>query len=154
MICYDREFPEAARALMLSGAEMIVTPNACPLTDDRVGQFRARAFENMQAAATANYPRFGGHSCAFDGMAFAAPAPPRNHRVAQARPGEEIVIARIDLDALRANRQVGPLTDAYRKPRCYRKIAATTTICAPPAHSADPWPVFRPQRVPDAQNPR
>lgn len=30
MICYDREFPESARLLMLGGAEIILTPNACP----------------------------------------------------------------------------------------------------------------------------
>ena len=29
MICYDREFPESARILMLKGAEIILTPNAC-----------------------------------------------------------------------------------------------------------------------------
>ena len=31
MICYDREFPESARILMLKGAELILTPNACPM---------------------------------------------------------------------------------------------------------------------------
>ena len=30
MICYDREFPESARILMLKGAESILVPNACP----------------------------------------------------------------------------------------------------------------------------
>lgn len=30
MICYDREFPESARILMLKGAELILVPNACP----------------------------------------------------------------------------------------------------------------------------
>jgi predicted amidohydrolase len=126
MICFDREFPESARALMLGGAEVIVTPNACPLTDDRVGQFRARAFENMLAVAMANYPRFGGRSCAFDGIASTPDGAPRNHRVAEAGPGEGIVLARLDLDALRSYRQAGPLADAYRKPRSYASIAATS----------------------------
>ena len=31
MICYDREFPESARLLMLQGAELILVPNACPM---------------------------------------------------------------------------------------------------------------------------
>ena len=31
MICYDREFPESARILMLKGAEIILVPNACPM---------------------------------------------------------------------------------------------------------------------------
>lgn len=29
MICYDREFPECARLLMLLGAELVLSPNAC-----------------------------------------------------------------------------------------------------------------------------
>jgi predicted amidohydrolase len=124
MICFDREFPESARALMLNGAEVIVTPNACPLTDDRVGQFRARAFENMLAVAMANYPRFGGRSCAFDGIASALDGAPRDHCVVQAGPGQGILLAPLDLDALRSYRQAGPLADAYRKPHCYDAIAA------------------------------
>jgi N-carbamoylputrescine amidase len=40
MICYDREFPESARTLMLKGAELILTPNACTLEDHRIGQLR------------------------------------------------------------------------------------------------------------------
>ena len=55
MICYDREFPESARVLMLGGAELILTPNACGLDADRLGQFRARAYENMVGVAMANY---------------------------------------------------------------------------------------------------
>jgi N-carbamoylputrescine amidase len=31
MICYDREFPESARVLMLKGVELILVPNACRL---------------------------------------------------------------------------------------------------------------------------
>ncbi len=36
MICYDREFPESARILMLKGAEVILTPNACVLETNRL----------------------------------------------------------------------------------------------------------------------
>jgi N-carbamoylputrescine amidase len=131
MICYDREFPESARVLMLNGAEVILTPNACKLTDDRVGQFRARAFENMLAVAMANYPRFGGRSCAFDGMAFWPGGDARDHRLAEAGGGEEVVLARVDLAALRAYRQAEPLADAYRKPRSYARIAATSPPAPP-----------------------
>lgn len=31
MICYDREFPESARVLMMKGAELLLVPNACPM---------------------------------------------------------------------------------------------------------------------------
>ena len=46
MICYDREFPESARVLMLQGAEVILVPNACPMEVNRLSQLRARAFES------------------------------------------------------------------------------------------------------------
>ena len=53
MICFDREFPESARILMLKGAELILTPNSCPMEVNRIGQFRARAYENMVGVALA-----------------------------------------------------------------------------------------------------
>ncbi|MBQ5467291.1 MAG: carbon-nitrogen hydrolase family protein, partial [Oscillospiraceae bacterium] len=79
MICYDREFPESARILMLQGAELILTPNACPMEINRLCQLRARAFENMLAIATANYPAgqpdCNGHSTVFDGVPWLPDAP-------------------------------------------------------------------------------
>lgn len=55
LICYDREFPEAARLLMLHGAELVLVPNACGIDDNRMAQLRTRSFENMFAVAMANY---------------------------------------------------------------------------------------------------
>ena len=43
MICYDREFPESARILMLRGAELVLVPNACPMEINRLSQLRGRA---------------------------------------------------------------------------------------------------------------
>jgi hypothetical protein len=62
-------------------------------------------------------------------------------------------LPRIDLDALRAYRQVEPLADAYRKPGCHGSIRHRNHPLRAPEHAADPWPVSRPQRVPDAQTP-
>ena len=72
VIRYDREFPESARILMLRGAELILTPNACTLDEHRIGQFKARAFENMVGVAMSNYaaPQNNGHSVAFDAVAY------------------------------------------------------------------------------------
>lgn len=56
MICYDREFPESARILMLKGAEILLVPNACPMEINRLSQLRSRAYENMLGIATCNYP--------------------------------------------------------------------------------------------------
>ncbi len=36
MICYDREFPESARLLMLGGAELLLIPNACEMERHRI----------------------------------------------------------------------------------------------------------------------
>lgn len=44
MICYDREFPEAARILMLKDAELILVPNACTMEINRLSQLRGRAY--------------------------------------------------------------------------------------------------------------
>jgi predicted amidohydrolase len=126
MICYDREFPESARALMLAGAEIILTPNACPLNDDRVGQFRARAFENMVGVAMANYaaPTFDGRSVAFSGICCAPDGAPLDHRLVEAGPEPGIVLAEFDLAALRAYRARETLGDAYRKPGAYAALVA------------------------------
>ena len=74
MICYDREFPESTRILMLKGAELILVPNACPMEINRLSQLRARAFENMLAIATCNYPKTvpdcNGNSSVFDGVVY------------------------------------------------------------------------------------
>ena len=74
MICYDREHPESARSLMLGGAEIILTPNACTLEINRLAQFRARAFENMTGLAMSNYaaPQENGHSIALTAWPMAS----------------------------------------------------------------------------------
>ena len=74
MICYDREFPESARILMTKGAELILVPNACPMEINRLSQLRGRAYENMLAIATCNYPVLhrgcNEHSTLFDGVIY------------------------------------------------------------------------------------
>jgi len=121
MICYDREFPESARILMLKGAELILTPNACGLEENRIGQFRARAYENMVAVAMANYaaPQENGRSIAFDGIAFAADGGSRDMLVVEAGEAEGVYMAAFDLQALRNYRQHETWGNAYRKPRTY-----------------------------------
>ena len=74
MICYDREFPESARILMLKGAELVLVPNACRMEINSISQLRGRAYENMMGIVTINYPDTqpdcNGHSTAFDGIAY------------------------------------------------------------------------------------
>jgi predicted amidohydrolase len=126
MICYDREFPESARELMLGGAEVILTPNACDLQPERIGQFRARAYENMVAVAMANYagPPYDGGSIVFDGMVCEPDGTFRDQLVIECGRDAGVFIAEIDLDALRAYREREMWGDKWRRPATYRRISA------------------------------
>ncbi len=124
MICYDREFPESARILMLKGAELILVPNACPMEINRLSQLRARAFENMLAIATCNYPAgvpdCNGGSSVFDGVAYLPNMEnSRDTCILQADGSEGIFIAELDLEQLRSYREKEVHGNAYRHPRKY-----------------------------------
>lgn len=124
MICYDREFPESARILMLKGAEIILVPNACPMEINRLSQLRARAYENMAGIATANYPHgkpdCNGHSSAFDGIAYRLKdSVSRDTLVIEAGEAEGIYIASFPMDELRDYRRREIHGNAYRRPEKY-----------------------------------
>lgn len=124
MICFDREFPESARILMLKGAELILVPNACPMEINRLSQLRARAFENMTAIATCNYPGSvpdcNGNSTVFDGMAY-LPGEGGSRDTCILRSGEQegIYICELDLAMLRDYRKNEVFGNAYRHPEKY-----------------------------------
>lgn len=131
MICYDREFPESARILMLKGAEIILVPNACPMEMNRLSQLRARAFENMLGIATCNYPAphpdCNGHSSAFDGVAYMPEVPvSRDTCILEAGEQEGVYIAEFDLAALRAYRRAEVHGNAYRRPEKYAALLDKT----------------------------
>ena len=120
----DREFPESARILMLQGAELILVPNACPMEINRLSQLRARAFENMLAIATCNYPETvpdcNGHSTLFDGVAYLPDQEgSRDTCVREADGREQILLAELDLDLLRRYRETEVHGNAYRHPEQY-----------------------------------
>ena len=112
-ICYDWLFPEAIRALAVAGAEVFLRVSAymdpwgaTPPMDWWTLFNRARAIENFgyvvaanQGASLANYPPFswpgGSMVIDFDGRILAQADP---------GPGEKIVVAPIDIAALRAER--------------------------------------------------
>lgn len=126
IICFDREFPESARVLMLKGAELILTPNACDLEENRIGQFRARAYENMVGVAMANYasPQQNGHSVAFSPVAFDQDGRSRDTLVVQAGESESVYLAEFDMDQLRAWREREVWGNAFRKPRRYTLLTS------------------------------
>lgn len=124
MICYDREFPESARILMLQGAELILVPNACPMEINRLSQLRARAYENMLAVATCNYPEnvpdCNGGSTVFDGVAYLPDmAGSRDMCILEADNSEGIYIAELDLEQLRDYRKSEVHGNAYWHPQKY-----------------------------------
>ena len=124
MICFDREFPESARILMLKGAELILAPNACPMEINRLSTLRTRAYENMVAVATCNYPDgqpdCNGHSTLFDGVPWLRDEPGVRDMCVMEAPGEPgIYIATLDLDMLREHRSNDIMGDKYRRPEAY-----------------------------------
>lgn len=130
MICYDREFPESARILMLQGAELILVPNACPMEINRLSQLRGRAYENMLAIATCNYPATvpdcNGGSSVFDGVIYLpGQSGSRDTCILQADEKEGIYIAELNLDQLRAYRREEVHGNAYRRPKKYSLLVDT-----------------------------
>ncbi len=132
MICFDREFPESARILMLKGAEIILTPNACELEANRLGQFRARAMENMVGMATANYaaPQENGHSVAFSPICFDENERSLNPLVVEAGEAEGVYLAEFDLDKIRVWREHEVWGNAFRRPGRYALL--TSPAVEPP----------------------
>lgn len=127
MICYDREFPESARVLMVKGAEIILTPNACTLEEIRLSQFKLRAYENMVGVAMANYasPQNNGHSCAFHPIVFPdTDGATRDTLIIGAGEHEGIFLAPFDLDALRDYRSKEAWGNAFRKPSRYEALVS------------------------------
>lgn len=124
MICFDREFPESARILMLKGAELILVPNACPMEINRISQLRGRAYENMLGIATVNYPRgkpdCNGHSTAFDGMAYRPEdSGSRDTLILEAGEREGIYLADFPIEEMRQYRRSEVHGNAYRRPQKY-----------------------------------
>jgi predicted amidohydrolase len=114
-ICYDWLFPEALRQLCANGAEVLIRVSAymdpwgaTPPMDWWTVVNRCRAIENIsyvvasnQAASQSNYPPFswpgGSMVVDYDGRILAQADP---------GPGTKIVVAPIDISALRHERAV------------------------------------------------
>ena len=124
MICYDREFPESSRILMLKGAEIILVPNACDMNPARINQLSTRAFENMIGIAMTNYPgNKWGNSCAYGPIVFDDDGNYIDNKIISADDiQEDILIAEFDLDSIRNYRKRETWGNAYRKVGAYKEL--------------------------------
>lgn len=121
MICYDREYPESARELMLQGAEIIFNPNCCGGMEPRLKELSVRAMENMVGVAMANPPAPGmGRSAAFNPIVWDENGEVLDNTIIVAEEFfEGIVYAEFDIDVIRKYRENEDL-GKFRKPRAYK----------------------------------
>jgi predicted amidohydrolase len=144
-ICYDWLFPEVLRSLTLNGAEVLIRVSAymdpwgaTPPMDWWTLVNRTRALENMayvvasnQGASLEHYPPFswpgGSMVVDYDGRILTQADP---------GPGEKIVVAEIDIGALRAARaqRIGHNPLAHLRSELYD---ATRRSCYPAASYPD-----------------
>lgn len=125
MICFDREFPESARELMLLGAEIILVPNSCSMDTHRTAQLRTRAFENMVGIALANYPspKCNGRSMAYSPVVYDKDGNELDNLIVMADEAEGIFYAEFDIDAIREFRKSEVWGNAYRKVDAYESAS-------------------------------
>ena len=122
MTCFDREFPESARELMLAGAEVVLVPNATEWNPVRAHQLEARAFENMIAIASVNYPGDGwGQSSAYSPIVFDPRGRPLDPLVSKAGAHPQLVPFRFDMEAIRDWRSREVWGPNHRRPDAYRR---------------------------------
>lgn len=124
MICYDREYPESARILMLKGAELILVPNDCSAMAPRVQALSTRAYENMLGVVMANPPiENGGCSCAYSPIVWDKNGVPIDNTLVLADDKtEDIFIAEYDLEKLRDYRNHEMMGNTYRKIKAYGEL--------------------------------
>ena len=122
MICFDRDFPESARVLMLQGSEIILVPNACYMSKIRLEQLKVRAYENMVGIVTVNYANHGGKSSAYSPIVRNINKNELNSEMLVMNDKEDIKIIQFNMSEIREYRSRETLGDAYRKPYAYRQL--------------------------------
>ena len=124
MICYDREYPESARMLMLKGAEIVLVPNNCQGMKPRLNALQTRAYENMFGVVMANPPyENAGNSCAFSPIAWDDDGNCANMELFTADElSEKIYIADYNIEELRAYRNSEMMGNTFRKVDAYEGL--------------------------------
>lgn len=120
LICYDAEFSEAVRALVLQGAGLIAVPTALMRPFERVAQclVPVRAFENQVFVA---YADRCGREGELEYCGLSCIIAPDGSELARAGKAEELLVADIEPAAIEKARIDNPyLTD--RRPELYREL--------------------------------
>lgn len=127
MICYDREYPESARILMLKGAEIILVPNDCGAMKPRVLALSTRAYENMVGIAMANpNGHNAGQSCAFSPICWDRNGYCVENTLFLAdEMTEGIYYADFDMDKIRAYREREMMGNTFRKVKAYGDLLSS-----------------------------
>lgn len=123
LICYDLEFPEAARALALAGADLIAVPTALPEHFGRVAELLvpARAYENQVFVAYAD--RCGEeHGLSYAGLSRIVA--PDGALLAGAGTQEALLTADVVPEAYTRSREQNPYV-AQRRPALYAQPVRT-----------------------------
>lgn len=121
MICYDREYPESARILMLKGAEIILVPNDCCAMKPRLCALSTRAYENMVGVAMANpNGENAGNSCAFSPICWDDDGNCADNVLLMADDlTEDLFYAEFDMDKIRSYRENEMMGNTFRKVEAY-----------------------------------
>ena len=124
MICYDREYPESARILMLKGAEIILVPNDCGSMRPRLQALSTRAYENMCGVAMANpNGKNAGNSCAFSPICWDNNGECVDNTLLLADDETKgLFYAEFDMDAIRAYREREMMGNTFRKVSAYSDL--------------------------------
>lgn len=112
LICHDASFPEAARELVLNGAEMILMP----IWGGRQALVRARAIENGVYVATSGYDYPSEIISPIGDVLASVPV----------NQGPAVAVAEIDLSQRFPQDYIGAWNDTYRRqqrPSAYRRDA-------------------------------
>lgn len=127
MICYDREYPESARVLMLKGAEIILVPNDCGSMRPRLQALSTRAYENMVGIAMANPNREdAGCSCAFSPICWDENGKSVDNTIFLAdEMSQGLYFADFNMDEIRCYREDEMMGNTFRKVKAYAELLNT-----------------------------
>lgn len=128
MICYDREYPESARVLMMKGAELILVPNDCGAMKPRIQALSTRAYENMVGVVMANpCGANAGNSCAFSPICWDHEGNCVDNTILMTDAmSEGLFYADFDMDEIRRYREQEMMGNTFRKVKAYGELMNET----------------------------